>query len=93
MRIAATSDWHGRVPDPEDMPECDLLILAGDYPFPPLGTTRYGGMAEDRIAWMEDWLLRVPAELVVAIAGNHDFLFEEDKRNAHELPWKYLEDN
>lgn len=30
MKIVATSDFHGVLPPVESIPECDVLVIAGD---------------------------------------------------------------
>jgi Icc-related predicted phosphoesterase len=66
MRVVCASDLHEHL---VDVPECDLLLLGGDLTF------AFGG-SDDKWAWLEgefaDWLERVPAREVVAVAGNHD---------------------
>lgn len=68
MRITATADLHGKLD--VKVPECDLLVIAGDI-FPAgLGSLR------GRDIWLfdvfYDWLESTPAERVVWIAGNRD---------------------
>lgn len=87
MRIAAVSDLHGHLPD---IPECDLLLLAGDlcgHSHPQLQAT-----------WLEfklgPWLKRIPATEIVAIAGNHDWVFEKAPDKVPPgLRWHYLQDS
>lgn len=83
MRIAATSDLHGNLPE---IPECDILIIAGDVcPH----THRI-----DQMYWLHhefsDWLDSTPARHKVYIAGNHDYGFtvsgfDKSKIDAHYL--------
>jgi Icc-related predicted phosphoesterase len=74
MRIVATSDLHGYLPE---IPKCDLLLIAGDLS--PIWCDRDMSATYD---WFEDkfydWIKDVPARYVVAIAGNHDFFLEKD---------------
>lgn len=90
MRIVALSDCHGCLP--ETVPECDLLLLAGDL----CPTRDHSCLFQAQ--WLggefRDWLTRQPARRIVGIAGNHDLIFE---RAAHlvpgDLPWTYLQDS
>ncbi len=85
--IFGISDLHGYLPE---IPPCDLLLLGGDYnPYRRL---------PDQLAWMEgpfaDWLQRVPAKEIVAVAGNHDFACQTPPKGFLEaLRWHYLEDS
>lgn len=83
MRVVATSDFHGIVP--EDVPPCDLLIVAGDV-LSGYGTT------QSRATSLFGWLERQPAETIVGVAGNHDYLALEDPAAVRDLPWIYLQD-
>lgn len=86
MKIALIADTHGRLPEVEPV---DLCIIAGD-----VCPEHDHGPVFQR-SWLEtnftEWLLNsVPAEKIVGIAGNHDFIFEHSKV---ELPWTYLQDS
>lgn len=85
MIAVCLSDLHGSLPY---VKESDLLILAGDY----IG---------NKIKHDEDWILGVFTDWlkdcasrtkfgIVAIAGNHDEIFEERPKLAYSLPWTYL---
>lgn len=100
MRVLATSDLHGTLPDIEP---CDLLVIAGDIcPDHPIGKTeRYGlplNGADYQLDWLahefRGWLREVPAKKIIGIAGNHDFVFEKMHVAVAELmlPWTYLLD-
>lgn len=87
VRIVATSDLHGHLPV---IPQCDLLILGGDI--------CRGGPAASQAQWLDinvrDWLKKIPAKEIVAIAGNHDLIFERDPQLVPRgLPWHYLQDS
>ena len=90
MDIVATSDWHGKFPE---IPACDLLLIAGDVC--PLDSHQ----PHHQRAWLRgpfsDFLNKVPAEEIVWIAGNHDFVCETPgfRRIADELPGHYLIDD
>ncbi len=90
MIIQPLSDLHGHLPE---IPDCDLLLLAGDVcPSKP---------AELQLRWLDTefraWLdaLRQRNILVVGIAGNHCFVFEQLPDNVRhlDLPWTYLQDS
>lgn len=97
--ILATADLHGHLPD---IPKCDILLLGGDLcPDIPDKEGKY--LLKDKGAsqqgdWLRDefspWLESIPADLVIGIAGNHDFVFEQ-KSLVPELPskWNYLQDS
>lgn len=74
MRIVALSDQHGFLPD---VPQCDLLIVAGD-----VCPDRIDGMyawdqPERQKAWFDEharpWLAQAPAAHRVLTWGNHDW--------------------
>jgi predicted phosphodiesterase len=90
MKIVALSDLHGYLP--ENVPACDLLLLAGDLT--PVSNHSLAFQA----AWLDGpfraWLRGVPARKVIGIAGNHDFLFEQMPALVpKDLPWTYLQDS
>jgi Icc-related predicted phosphoesterase len=99
MRIILTSDLHGNLPE---IPECDLLIIAGDI-CPDFMYQRQNGNdvkfmdgSTKQAQWLNtifrDWLAATPAKYVVGIAGNHDFVFQSAHHKvAPPLPWYYLE--
>lgn len=86
-KIVAISDLHGYLPE---IPECDLLLLAGDYnPYHRL---------PDQYAWMEGkfrtWFNALPAREVVWIGGNHDFACQKpDKGLLGAFKGHYLQDS
>lgn len=104
MRILLTSDLHGNLPE---IPECDILIIAGDICPDFIGSTR---VDVDSYAYVRDngetkqavwygtvfrkWLEQIPAKEIVAIGGNHDYLFERPQIVPVNMPWnyKYLQD-
>lgn len=69
MRIVATADLHGNLPD---IPECDLLLIGGDVC--PVENHDESYQSLWLVAEFRPWLLRQPARHAVWIAGNHDFV-------------------
>lgn len=90
MRIAATSDLHGRLPE---IPEADVLVICGDIG---PATKKYHRDMDHARKWLQnefsDWLLRAPVKHIIGIAGNHDFVLQKTDV-ASRLPWIYLEDS
>jgi Icc-related predicted phosphoesterase len=82
-KIIALSDLHGYLPK---VPECDFLLLAGDY----------SPGARDR-DWLmgpfADWLRRLPVRHILGVAGNHDFEFQKAPEAYRGLPWHYLDND
>jgi len=88
LRLAVTSDLHGHLPA---VPACDVLVIAGDI------TPATQHDVEFQARWLDDafrrWLEAVPAQRIVGIAGNHDFVFERAAELVPaDLPWTYLQD-
>ena len=83
MIICAMSDLHGHMPP---VPECDLLIVAGDICPDLFGGVRAKKDPLRQTMWFEDvWLRYIskqPAKRVLVTWGNHDFCGE------HMLPRK-----
>lgn len=84
--IVASSDLHGYLPK---LPPCDLLLLGGDLC--PDGTPQL--QAEWLDSTFRSWLKSQPAKHIVAVAGNHDFVFQERPDLIPKLPWVYLQDS
>ncbi len=90
MKILAMSDLHGYLPD--DVPPCDLLLLAGDVC--PIENHTLAFQHD----WLDNdfrrWLQRLPARHIIGIAGNHDLIFEHAPELVPgDLPWTYLQDS
>jgi Icc-related predicted phosphoesterase len=87
MRFVCVADLHGFLPA---VPPCDVLLVAGDIC--PLGDES----PETQKRWLgstfAEWLAEVPAEVVVGVAGNHDFVGESDPAALRDLDWRYLQD-
>jgi Icc-related predicted phosphoesterase len=88
MRFVCVADLHGFLPA---VPPCDVLVVAGDIC--PTEDER----PETQRRWLSStfarWLSEVPAEAVVGVAGNHDFVGESDPSALRDLDWHYLEDD
>lgn len=93
MRILATSDLHGNLPD---VPPCDLLLVGGDVcPIYDHDLKfQWGWLNADFRYWLKDIAFHAGCK-IVGIAGNHDFIFEKEpaKVEALNLPWTYLQDS
>lgn len=76
VRVAGISDLHGFLPDPGHFAGCDLAVIAGDVC--PIADHAQ----PTQRTWLErtraPWLRLPPVRHVVAIAGNHDRVFESD---------------
>jgi len=87
MRIVATSDFHGTLPE---IPECELLIIGGDI------CPVWDHSMQFQRDWLEttfsEWLEKVPAQKIVGVAGNHDFYMRDPKgeKLVKLLDWVYL---
>lgn len=91
MRIGATSDMHGHLPDvPKGL---DLLLVAGD-----IGPATHQYHRDFQFAehWLTtkyaDWLAHAGCP-VVGVAGNHDYIAQAKPELMRSLPWKYLCDS
>lgn len=73
MKITAISDIHGYLPE---INKTDLLIIAGDWSPLEIQTDAYY-MRQ----WMNDcllsWFKEIPADKIIFIAGNHDFICDD----------------
>src|SRR6266699_514820 len=89
MKIVAVSDMHGFLPD---IPECDLLLLAGDLT--PVTDHSWAFQAQWLDREFRYWLKAQPARQIIGIAGNHDFIFEQmPELVPQDLAWIYLQDS
>lgn len=90
MKIICLSDLHGHLPK---IPDCDLLLLGGDY-CPYRGFTQEVKFIQQ---FFKPWLEQIVSRgiKVVGVAGNHDFLFQDHPSLIDDfaLPWIYLQDN
>lgn len=78
MKICAISDTHTHHDDLilKEEDNIDVLIHAGDL--------SYRGTQQEIISFL-DWFERQPATYKVFIAGNHDFGFENKRKQSEEL--------
>jgi len=72
MLISIVSDLHGYLPEIED---CGLAIICGDI------CPVHNHDIDFQEVWLRedfnDWLWECPAEEIVLVPGNHDFIFEK----------------
>ena len=100
--IYAIADMHGNLPEiPSD---ATTILIAGDIcPDDPIGRRERYALADHGASYQLQWLdtvfrrwlsSRPDGCKVVAIAGNHDFVFEREPQAVRELhlPWTYLQD-
>ena len=77
MKIAITSDLHGKLPE---VPEADMLVIAGDVC--PTWRTSVQRCMFRQAQWLQEefdpWVLRAPVQQVVFVWGNHDFVGHTD---------------
>lgn len=76
MRIVSTSDTHTKHWN-IDVPDGDVFVHAGDISF--------FNHSNDHYSDFDDWLVTLPHKHKVFIAGNHDVLFERDRKHALRL--------
>ncbi|MFT4049514.1 MAG: metallophosphoesterase [Solirubrobacterales bacterium] len=73
MQLLAYSDLHGRLPH---VTPCETLLIAGDI-CPIIGEHSPDWQA----TWLKEvfarWCDQLPAQSIVLVPGNHDFVFEE----------------
>lgn len=85
MRIVVTADLHGNLPH---IPKCDLLLIGGDV------CPVWDHDPSTQAMWLRrrfaPWLRSLPAEEIVGIAGNHDFVAVKYPGSVVHLPWRYL---
>lgn len=85
MRVVAVSDLHGYLPL---IPECDLLIVAGDIC--PTDNHKLWYQSVWLTSVFKPWLREAPAKNIVGVWGNHDWIGE---KNYPDLPWHILTDD
>ena len=100
MKICCISDIHGYLPE---IPQADLLIIAGDICPDAWSKTFEFGKNPDvffQLNWLQTefalWLENLPVKKVIGIWGNHDFIGERIVRGSAvlaNLPWTILTDS
>lgn len=88
VRLVCTSDVHGMLHEIEDLPDGDVLVLAGDV----LQNFHYQSArwsdAEKQLVALADlakWLDVLPHKKVVFVAGNHDWVFQLESKKARRI--------
>lgn len=70
------------------MPAADALVIAGDV------TPAWDHRRQFQALWLREtftpWLRSVPVARIIGVAGNHDFIAEENVQLMRRLPWTYL---
>lgn len=91
MNITCLSDLHGHLP--EDVSECDILVIAGDITPGGRRYNRHYAVASWLNTEFRSWLAGVPAKHIVATWGNHDLIgVEQPDLVPKDLPWHLLVD-
>lgn len=76
-----------------DIPDCDILLIGGDIVSTHFHEPKFAGL------WMKTtlkpWVDRLAKRMtVVAVAGNHDFIFERGEPElVPDMDWIYLQDS
>jgi Icc-related predicted phosphoesterase len=84
LKICCLSDLHGHLPE---VPECDLLLLGGDYP---PDHDDWWWYRKEFKSWIDETAKRCK---IVGVAGNHDFVMQEDPDLLLPMDWTYLLDS
>lgn len=93
MKITLIADMHGNLKF--SVPEADLLLVAGDLC--PAHHEAYLSI-DQQADWLgvefRYWLVDQPVKECVAVAGNHDWIWEKDKKRVPRMNanFHYLED-
>jgi len=79
MKIVCISDTHGMHEKIGALPEGDILIHAGDF-----SVEGFKAPGLEELMTLNHWLEEQAHRHKLLIAGNHDFVFQEDYHNAKE---------
>jgi Icc-related predicted phosphoesterase len=85
MKVACVSDIHGHLPI---IPDCDLLLIGGD-----LCPSKY-----NQSDWLKNkfkpWIDSLSERMkIIGVAGNHDFIFQNNPQDVPNMNWTYLQDS
>jgi Icc-related predicted phosphoesterase len=85
MKVACVSDIHGHLPS---IPDCDLLLIGGD-----LCPSKY-----NQSDWLKNnfkpWIDSLSERMkIIGVAGNHDFIFQNNPQDVPNMNWTYLQDS
>jgi Icc-related predicted phosphoesterase len=89
MKFACTADLHGHLPILDHL-DFDVLLIGGDIT--PHPAKNYVFQREWLATKFRRWLESVP-QPVIAVAGNHDWIWQECPDMVPALPWTYLQDS
>lgn len=101
VKIYAMSDLHGHLPQPTEVPDCAILILAGDIA-PDFITSDLHGGVNVNVTKQAEWFDRqfkqflnyhTKTKEVLWIGGNHDYALEAYPNLGPSLPGTYLCDD
>lgn len=90
-RLVCTSDVHGMLHE-MDVPDGDILVLAGDLLQNFHGPSSRHSDAEKQLVALDSlvkWLNVLPHKYVVLVAGNHDFVFQYESKKARRIMATY----
>ncbi|PCI45820.1 MAG: metallophosphoesterase [Proteobacteria bacterium] len=82
LKVVAISDTHNRHKE-LTIPECDILIHAGDYSF-----KGYDG----EVKRFYSWLNKQPAKYKISIQGNHELGWESNPKGCKKIAMKECPD-
>lgn len=89
IKVVALSDMHGILPPSKSIPKCDLILIGGDICGHHSVIDQSWWLKQEFKAWLEN----LPADKIIGVAGNHDFIWEKAPHLVPKLPWVYLQDD